>query len=277
MRALLGTESVPVRRFAIAWTFVGGYVLGATGLLLFDRDNAILLLVAALPGLTSAIGVALATRRATERRTGRILVASTLAVMACPLAAGAFVALRTAASSSTGGEDAVGLLCIAGGITAVVCAPLGLAFGGVFAGVYWQLDQSRRLGRSALEQLWMRFGGASVAQGVIVLGVAAAMPTRFGPYPSVDLLVPLGAGALAFGAVTAARGVALAVRRRRFVARVRRGDLAGWAVLPRARFAATDELPELFGPGGAEVLVRQAPKVEGPFREADAMEPVARL
>ncbi|MCA9608263.1 MAG: hypothetical protein KC619_21790 [Myxococcales bacterium] len=275
MSALLGSDSFPVRRFTILWTLLGAYVLGATGLLLFDRDGSVMLLIALLPAVASALGVVVATHRSEGRTSLRILGATTLALMACPLLFTLFVVFPQSPPTRT--AESVGLLLLVACLGGVLCAPFGVAFGGVFAGVYWQLDLARGFGRSAREQLWMRFGGASLAQGVIVLLVAAVMPTGFGPSSHVDLLVPLGVGALVFGVLTAGRGLALAIRRRRLVGRVRRGEVAGWAVLPRASVPIEDDLPTLFGPGGAEVLVRRATDVEGPFRSNGAIEPVALL
>lgn len=268
---MIGSDTFPVRRFAVVWTACGGYVLGTTGLLLFDRDAWWMLLLGFAPAIVSVIGVAVATRRAEGRRALRIIVASTVAATAMPLLLGA-----TAVLMGSGNSEEVALLVVLAGMAALAVAPLGAAFGAVYAGVYWQLDESRRFGRSAFEQLWMRFGGASIAQGAIVLGLAAVMsPT--GSAREDDLLVPLGVGGLVFGALTAARGVLIALRRRRLAERVRRGEMAGWAILPRHEFGDTDELPELFGPFGQEVLARHSATTEGPFRSSEGFQAVAKL
>lgn len=277
VRGLLGSESVPVRRFAVAWAGIGGFVLGSTALLLFARGSALSLLFGVVPGIASAIAIHRATRRRSQQTPASIVGASVLAAMVCPFAIMAIGLAVAIAADDPHAKDVLGaLLCVGAGIGAVFAAPVGLAFGAIYACVWKQLEQSRPYGRSATEQLWMRFGGSSVALGVAVILLAALAPRPASP-PGIDLLVPLAVGTVVFGLLTMARGVLLAVGRRDLVDRVRRGELAGWAVLSSAEVSGADDLPDLFGAGGDEVLVRFTASHEGPFRSTDARVPVARL
>lgn len=275
VRSLLGSDSAPVRRFAVAWAAVGGFVLGSMALLLFSRDQPLLLLFGLIPGAASAVALRQATRRRRERTTRSIIGASVLAIMACPVIAVLATFVVALGRSDGAGDEVVFYLCMGGGIGAIFVAPLGVGFGAIYAAVWRQLEGARPFGRSAVEQLWLRFGGASLALGVVVVLVAALVP--HGASGHLDLLVPLAVGTIVFGLVTAARGVVLYAGRREIADRARRGEVAGWAVLPLDGVPDASELPELFGPGSTEVLVQRAPTAHGPFRSTETLVPIARL
>ncbi|MEZ4338732.1 MAG: hypothetical protein R3B82_19105 [Sandaracinaceae bacterium] len=273
VRTLLGSDSVPVRRFAVAWAGIAGFVLSSTGLLVFGRDQLDLLLYGLIPGAACAVAIQRATRRRRARTSGSIVGASILAVVASPVIA--VIATLLLGGIHHVSAEIVFFLFVGAGIASVFAAPIGVGFGGLFAAMWRQLEAARSYGRSAVEQLWLRFGGASLALGVVVALVAALVPR--GVSAQNDLLVPLAVGTIVFGLVTAARGVLLHMSRRDIADRARRGEVRGWAVLPLERVADAAELPELFGPGSSEVLVRRAPGSSGPFRSTETMLPVARL
>lgn len=282
VQALLGSESVPVRRFAIAWAALGGFVLGSTLYLFLARSAPSLLLMGIVPGALSGVAVARATRRRCLDASGAIVGTCVLAAMFVPFTT---LALALAWSTVDGWPHAMDALlmfvCIGSAVGAFFSAPLGLAFGAVYAFVWRRLDASRASGRSALELLWMRFGGAFIALGASVLVLSRVVPHPYA-YPfdvseSHDLLIPLGVGTLVFGMVTALRGLLLARARRRLARLARAGELAGHAVVPASEVAGAEALPDLFGRDGVDVLVRREPHARGPFRSAETILPLARL
>ncbi len=278
VEALLGSESVPVRRFAIACAALGGFVLGSTTYLLFERTEAVTFLFGIVPGVLSATAVARATRRRSPDTGAMIVGASVLAAMFVPLVTLALALVWSAVDGWPRAMDALLMFaCIGSAVGAFFSAPLGLAFGAVYAFVWRRLDGSRASGRSALELLWMRFGGAFIALGAVVLVLSHVTTRPYGLFDSHDLLVPLGVGTLVFGAVTALRGLVLAHARGRLARLARRGQLAGYAVVPASEIAGAEALPDLFGGEGDEVLVRREPHARGPFRSAEAIVPLARL
>lgn len=237
------------------------------------RSSPLLLFSGLVPGALSGIAIARVTRHRVHDARGPIVGGSVVAAMLVPLSTLTPTLLWSAAAR--GGVDVRLFLetIFAGGAEgAIIAAPVGFVFGVLHALVRQRLDASRAYGCSALERLWMRFGGVLTAIGAIVLVLARAFPTD---EPN-DLLVALGAGTLVFGLGAALRGLVRARLRRRLVRLARLGKLAGWAVVAASDVVDARELPALFGRDGTEVLVRRELHARGPFRSGEAMLPIAR-
>lgn len=175
MHELLGTASPPVRRFAIAFAGLGGFVLTGTLFLLLSRDDAPLLLLAIIPGALSAGAVAYATRERRPRRETMLAIVgrSVFAAILCPfVTAGVLLVISLLMGNGpgiVGGGEVAFYLCLGSAIASFFVAPLGAVFGVVYALVWQRLEATRAAGRSAHEQLWILFGMAFATLGIIDL------------------------------------------------------------------------------------------------------------
>lgn len=148
---------------------------------------------------------------------------------------------------------------------APVGALTGLAFGLGYAPlVALVVDQRRAPTHESRDHAWMAIG--------IALGIAALLREGLLPEPAgVQVLAALGGvGCFTIGAIGAAR-------RRLFVARVRAGRVADWAIDVLPEVSPSLRLLPATGGSAPSVLYRAADLGSGPYRASSGWTPVARI
>jgi len=278
---LLGAETVPVRRLAILWAGIGGWVMGSAFYLCFVRHEVGLLLLGLPPALLSAAAVARATRDR-ESVPQAIVGLSVLASLLCPLATLSPLIVVAAID----GDPFVGVGVVIGGgvVGAFFGAPLGIGFGVIFSWVWRAIDGARSYGYASLGVARMRFGLAFIGLAFLLGAVDVVFPTLWPivhepPFasPRTNVLAWLALGTFTFGVAVSASALAWHLRRVRWARRVRAGAVPGWALVPLESVPDAESLPRLFTTGASDrVLVRRTAGAAGPFRSSESVEPVAR-
>lgn len=279
-----------------AWCGVAGYAMGTPVLATileserFHPNGALgLLAVGLAPGLLSAAAGWLGAR-------GQRVATVVLLTMVGALVASLFCApLTWILLAVTGGEtqigavgtgsSAAGVLVLVTIIGAFLAAPLGILFGMIFTvGTTALRVLADRPARSARDLAAIILGLGTAAIGAASVGYLLEVHAAQGPNWPVGAhyevpwgLVSVSATIAIVGGLAALDGALRAFGRGRAVARARRGELPGWAVVDASTVEEAPTLPRLFAFGEpASVLVRRETSERGPFRSGETATAVAQ-
>lgn len=290
---LLGGDDAPLARgVGVAWCGVAGYLMGTAvlaSLLPIERFHPNgpvgLLAVGLAPGLLSATAAWLGARASSAVTTALLtLVGSLVASLFCPPFTWVLLAITggdTQTDSFLGGGDALGVLVLVTILGAFLAAPLGVLFGMVFSAanaIVCALHERTARGTRDLALVALGLGMCAVSAVSIAFLFDVSEDPGDPTIPFPAPLVGLAALAGGLGALAALVGAVRAIARHALVLRMRRGRLAGWAVVDAREVAGAADAPRLFAFGDADrVLVRRATTADGPFRSGETAIAVARV
>lgn len=178
-------------------------------------------------------------------------------------------------------SSVLGLSIIAGICGFFTGGPLGLVISGCYAVLIYLTHRLSRDGsHEVIYHLVARCGGWLNGVGALCLAGAYAVRSLGGSQAaSFDALAQMSLALLLIGGMTFVGGLLCIGWRRRWLARIRRGQVSGWTVLPLDELGGDGQelRPLIFSPRPLrEALVRRSTTIsQGAYRSGELLEPVA--